>query len=164
MQTKAILTAALIAALAHGCLNAEDAKLAARVTQQAGEWSREKGSLGFAWRNVKLEADGDRVSGALELKVWNDKTAPITQVLITQGRKVRACLFNDQPGSSDRVDFAAVQFSFQVDPKSGDGLGPVGIIFTRTDGVQDATELVESGRAGVSRSLGLVALAPAGGT
>jgi hypothetical protein len=164
MPTKAILTWALAAAMAHGCLNAEDAKLTARVTQEAGELSLDKGSVGFAWRNAKLDVADDRVSGSLELKVWNDKAAPITQILVTQGRRVRACLFNDQPGSSDRVDFTAVQFSFQVDPKSGDGLGQINIAFARTDGVQEATELVESGGAGTGRNLGQVTPAPACGT
>jgi hypothetical protein len=115
-----IIVAMGVMAIAASIVFAYTKSYSVNVTNSSGTYSEEDGAVGFTWKDVTLSAEGDRISGSLSLKVWNDKRTPITQLFITVERKVYKCVFNRVPGNSSKEGYQTVTFSFTANyPSEG---------------------------------------------
>jgi len=128
---KNILIASILVTVAAPVVFGYTESYSVRVSQQSGSYSTEDGAVGFAWKNAKLSVDGSTVSGSLDLKVWNDKRTPITQLYIAVERKVYKCVFNRVPRSNSKEEYANVTFSFTVNYPSEGATYDVDLIQTQ---------------------------------
>lgn len=101
------------------------------VTNSSGSHLEEDGAVGFSWKDASLSVNGDKISGSLSLKVWNDKRTPITQLYITVERKVYKCVFNRVPGNSSKEGYQTVSFSFTANYPSEGATHDINLIQTQ---------------------------------
>jgi hypothetical protein len=110
----------------------KDKPYSVEVSRESGSYITEGGAVGFGWKNCRLTVERNQVSGSVDLKVWNDKRTPITQIYVTIGRKVCSCLFNRVPRSSSKEQYAPMTFSFGVNYPSQDASYDINLIQTQT--------------------------------
>lgn len=108
----------ILALVAGSAVLAYTTSYSVQVIKEEGRNIRHGGDDGFAWRNLVLSVNGDEVSGSLDLKVWDNKTTPVSQVFIAVGRKIwpdkTCCLFNRVPRNESDEAYRRVKFSFSI--------------------------------------------------
>jgi len=127
-----IFVALVVMAIVSSVVFAYTKSYSVSVTQPSGSYSQEDGAVGFTWKDAALRVDGDTIFGQLNLKVWNDKRTPITQLYITVERKVYKCVFNRVPENSSKEGYETITFSFTANYPSEGATYDINLIQTMT--------------------------------
>ena len=130
MKTR-IFIALVVIAISASIVFAYTKSYSVNVTNSSGSHLEEEGAVGFSWNDATLSVNGDKISGSLSLKVWNDKRTPITQLYFTVERKVYKCVFNRVPGNKSKEGYQTVSFSFTANYPSEGATHNINLIQTQ---------------------------------
>ncbi|PKK85107.1 MAG: hypothetical protein CVT49_00770 [candidate division Zixibacteria bacterium HGW-Zixibacteria-1] len=113
------------------------------VTKSKGEYLEEDGNVGYAWKNLDISVKKNTISLSFDLKVWNNKRTPITQLYVCINNKVYDCVFNRVRRKSAVEKYQDVSVSFTVNYPSENATHKIYLVQTQAMGVDAGQNHVE---------------------